>query len=445
MPAVDGIVSGFDTTALIEGLSTAYSIPLSYMEVDLEDEKAALEKISGLSNRLEDLSEAIEKLQGDDGLVAFSATSANESAFTSTASAGAAPGSYTIDVQRLATNETEVSEGFADKDALTLGTGTFSVTYGGVTTDVTLDGTNNSLQGLADALNDVDGISAYVLDTGSATDPYKLVVQGDDTGAANSISFDASGLSGTAPTFTEQVTADDALVSVNNVDVYSGSNTFDKLPGIELELVSAGQGPTQLDVGLDQETMKANVQAFVDAYNEIQSFYDANTSFNAEEGIAGALVGDSTARRVMETLGRTISSPPENTTSTNPFTALSQIGILTNQDGSLSLDEEQLSAALENNLQDVQDMFSDEKGPLGSVKELIDKTFVDPEKGTLESRKDSLNDSIEDLELRIDRQQIRLEDYTAFLREKFTAMEVAMSQFEGTASYLAGMFSSDKK
>jgi len=444
MPAVDGIVSGFDTTALIEGLSTAYSIPLGYMEVDLEDEKAALEKISGLSNRLEDLSEAIEKLQGDDGLVAYTATSADESAFTATANAGAAPGSYTIDVQRLATNETEVSSGVADKDATTLGTGTFSVTYGGVTTDVTLDGTNNSLQGLADALNDVDGISAYVLDTGDGAEPFKLVVQGDDTGAANTISFDSSGITGTIPTFTEQVTADDALVSVNNVDVYSASNTFSKLPGIELELVSAGQGPTQLDVGLDQETMKANVQAFVDAYNEVQSYYDANTSFNAEEGIAGALVGDSTARRVMETLGNTLSSSWDAGDS-NPFTALSQIGISTNQDGSLSLDEDQLADALENNLADVRAMFTAEDGALGTLKETIDTVFVDPENGTLESRKDSLNDSIEDLELRIERQQIRLEDYTAFLREKFTAMEVAMSQFEGTASYLAGMFSSEKQ
>ncbi len=444
MAAVDGIVSGFDTTALIEGLSTAYSIPLSYMEVDLEDEKAALEKISGLSNRLEDLSEAIEKLQGDDGLVAYTASSSNESAFTATASAGAAPGSYTVDVQRLATNETEVSSGVADKDAMDLGTGTFSVTYGGVTTDVTLDGTNNSLQGLADALNDVEGVSAYVLDTGDGATPFKLVVQGDDTGAANSISFDSSGITGTIPTFTEQVAADDALVSVNNVDVYSASNTFDKLPGIEVELVSAGQGPTQLDVGLDQETMKANVQAFVDAYNEVQSFYDSNTSFNAEEGIAGALVGDSTARRVMETLGNTLSSSWD-AGDDNPFTALSQIGISTNQDGSLSLDEDQLADALENNLSDVRAMFTAEDGALGTLKETIDTVFVDPENGTLESRKDSLNDSIEDLELRIDRQQIRLEDYTAFLREKFTAMEVAMSQFEGTASYLAGMFSSEKK
>ena len=88
-------------------------------------------------------------------------------------------------------------------------------------------------------------------------------------------------------------------------------------------------------------------------------------------------------------------------------------------------------------------MFTAETGALGALKTTIDDVFVDTENGTLQSRKDSLNQSIEDLELRIDRQEVRLEDYTVFLREKFTAMEVAMSQFEGTAAYLTGIFSNN--
>ncbi len=442
MPSVDGIVSGFDTTALIEGLATAYSVPLQYMEGDLADEKATLEKVAGLSNRLEDLSEAIEKLQGDDGLVAFTATSANEGAFSATASTGAAPGSYTIDVQTLATNETEVSQGFVDPSDV-VGEGTFSVTYGGVTTDITLGGTNHTLQGLADALNDVDGLSAYVIDTRDGASPFKLVVQGSDTGADNTIELDASGLTGgTNPAFTEEVSADDGLVLVNNVAVYTASNTFDSIPGVTLDIKAAGEGPTRLDVGLDQETMKASVQAFVDAYNEVQTFYDTNTSFDSDAGIAGALVGDSTARRVMETLGRELSTAADAGDG-NPLQALSQIGISTNRDGSLDLDEERLAEVLSSDLSNVQDLFTAETGALGSLRTTIDTVFVDPDNGTLASRTESINDSIEDLEVRIERQQVRLEDYTAFMREKFTAMEVAMSQFEGTAAYLTSMFSSN--
>ena len=56
------------------------------------------------------------------------------------------------------------------------------------------------------------GLASYVLDTGATTNPYKLVVMGEDTGAANSIDLSALGL-----TFTETVTAQDASFEFNAV------------------------------------------------------------------------------------------------------------------------------------------------------------------------------------------------------------------------------------
>lgn len=446
MPAVDGIVSGFDTTALIEAISTAYSGPLALMEADLEDTKATLDKVAGLSNRLEDLSTAIETLQGDDGLLAFTASPSIEGAFTAEVSAGITPGTYTVQVDKLATNETEVSVGVSDPDAMTLNTGTFSVTYQGQTYDLTVDGTNNSLTDLAAQIDGIDGLSAYVLDTrdGSGS-PFKLVVNGDATGADATIELDATGLTGTgtALSFTEQTSASDAELSVNGVAVKSATNSFTGIPGLSLDLQRSGDGPVQLTVGLDDDAMVANVQAFVDAYNEVVNYYDQNTSFDSENNIMGALVGDSTARRTMAELGTMVTTP--FAVAGSPFSALSQVGISTNRDGTLSLDSEKLTEALASDLDGVKAMFSAETGPLGELKEKIDLKFVDAENGTLSSREESLQGDIEDLELRIEDQELRLADYTAYLRDRFTAMEVAMSQFEATGQYLAGMFASDSQ
>jgi len=436
MPAVDGIVSGFDTTALIDAIATAYSGPLEIMEGDLEDLQDQLDKTAGLGNRLGDLSDAIEGLQGDDGLVAYTATTSMEGAFTATADTGAAPGTYSVEVVSMATNETSVSGGVADPDA-GLGGGTFSVTVGGETTDITLTaGTDDSLYDLASQLDGVDGISAYVLNTrdGSGS-PYKLVVSGDDTGADAGVTLDGSAF---GMTFTEEVSAEDAQLRVNNVEVNSATNTFSGIPGIEIDLQRAGDGPVQLTVGLDQETMEANVQAFVDAYNEVISYYDTNTAYDSENGIAGALVGDSTARRVVDSIGTLIATaaPVDGT----DLEALSQIGIKTMQDGTLELDSAALEEALSEDLEGVRTMLSADEGPLGTLQATIDDTFVDETSGTLSSKEDSLENSIEELEIRIEDQQVRLEDYTSFLREKFTAMEVAMSQFESTGQYLQGLF-----
>jgi flagellar capping protein FliD len=89
-------------------------------------------------------------------------------------------------------------------------------------------------------------------------------------------------------------------------------------------------------------------------------------------------------------------------------------------------------------------MLSAEDGPMGVLKSTIDDTYVDETNGVLASRQDSLESTIETTELRIEDQQVRLEDYTTFLREKFTAMEVAMSQFESTGLYLQGLFADNK-
>jgi flagellar hook-associated protein 2 len=387
MPAVDGIVSGFDTSALIDAIATAYSGPLEIMESNLERYKDQLDKTAGLSNRLEDLSSAIEALQGDDGLLAFTANASVEGAFTATVGADVAPGTYTVEVNSLATNETEASQGFADPDANDLKKGTFSVTYDGVTTDIELDDTNNTLTDLAAAIDDIEGLSAYVLDTrdGSGS-PYKLVVSGDKTGSDAGITLDTSGLNGggTEPTFTEQTTAVDASITVNNMVVNSEGNTFDGIPGLSIDLLRAGDGPVQLTVGLDQEAMAANVQAFVDSYNEVVSYYSTNTAFDQENGINGALVGDSTARRVMSGLGTLVSS--QVTVAGSDFSALAQIGIATNQDGTLSLDNDALAEALSDDLQGVRTMLLAEDGPMGVFKSTIDDIYVDETNGVLASR-----------------------------------------------------------
>jgi len=435
MPSVDGIVSGFDTTALIDAMAIAYSGPLEIMQGDLEDFQAQLDKTAGLSNRLEDLSTAIEALQGDDGLVAYTATPSIEGAFTATADPAAAPGTYTVEVQSLATNETSVSGGVADPDAA-LGGGTFSVTVGGETTDITLTaGTDDTLADLASQLNDVDGITAYVLDTrdGSGS-PYKLVVSGDATGDDAGIDLDGSAF---GLTFTEEVAAADAELLVNNVAVKSATNNYKGLPGIQLDLQRAGDGPVQLSVNLDTETTEANMQAFVDAYNEVISYYDTNTSYDAENGIAGALVGDSTARRVIDTLGNLISNA--TTVDGTNLEALSQLGVKTNQDGTLTLDSDAFQEALADDISGVRTLLSADDGPLGVLQTTIDDTFV-ADDGTLASRTDSLEETIRETEIRIEDQEVRLADYTLYLRDRFTAMEVAMSQFEGTAQYLTGLF-----
>ena len=436
---IDGIISGFDTTALIDAILEASAAPMAAMEEQLEAEQATLDKITELSSLLEDLSTNIEELQG--GLTAgFAATVAEGAGFTASTSSGAIAGIYSVDVTSLATSEMEVSQGFADPSAAgTLSQGTLTVNIAGTDVDVVVDGTNDSLDGLAASLNDVDGISAYVLNTGIGATPYQLVVSSDASGTANTLSFDTSGLvgAGTVPTFTETVAGADAQLTLNGLAVSSASNDVEAVPGLTLHLTEAGLGPSTVEVSVDNTTIEEQIQGFVDAYNEVINHYEVNSVYNAEAEIEGPLATDSTARRTVDQIGDIVSNVYAVD---GGLSILAQIGISTEQDGTLSLDLEALNTALDDSVDDVFELITSDDGPLSALKTQIDDVYVDPDNGTLESRQDTLQDSIEDLQGRIDDEDERLADQAETLRGQFTAMEQAMAELQSTALFLTAFF-----
>ena len=150
MPAVDGIVSGIDTTAMINaivGVVGTQKIVMQNHLAELNQQKSA---VSGLSSKLSSLSTKIQEMDTADEFTILSATPATDTQFDVTLSSSANPGRYAIQVVNIAAAETEVSQGYADKSSLgVVQQGSFSITYAGTTSAITIDGTNDSLEKLA--------------------------------------------------------------------------------------------------------------------------------------------------------------------------------------------------------------------------------------------------------------------------------------------------------
>jgi Flagellin hook IN motif len=117
---------------------------------------------------------------------------------SATTSSDAASGNHQVLVNRLAQNEVQVQLGLAGSDTVVDASGNTQVlafSYAGenpVSIQVP-DGT--TLVGLAQLINANganQGVTATVLDMGSsyATDRYRLMLTGNDTGAANTIAVD---------------------------------------------------------------------------------------------------------------------------------------------------------------------------------------------------------------------------------------------------------------
>lgn len=232
---------------------------------------------------------------------------------------------------------------------------------------VTIDNTNNSLQGIRDAINKANiGVSASIVSDGSATNPYRLVIKSNKTGEessmrisvqsggdaalANLLSFDASGT-----TMTETSKAQNAALKVNGIDVTSQTNSVSgAIEGASLELLKVGT--SNLNLTRNTSSVKSAVDSFVKAYNDINSTIQKLTGYDAESKQGGVLLGDSSVRTIQTELRKMLSSPVNGSNST--LKTLREVGISVSKEGVMSVDSAKLSAAMSKDLDDVAALFS---------------------------------------------------------------------------------------
>jgi flagellar hook-associated protein 2 len=439
MPSVDGIVSGLDTTGLINAIVTSRRVSLATLTAQKTGFEKQREAVAGVKNRLTSLSEAIGKIDEASKFRAWKAETASTS-FKITASDGAVPGSYPVRVDQLARSETSSSQGYAERDADYFSAGAFTVTVGGTTSTVTLGADSLDLEGLAEKLNEVAGVDAYVMDTGASNNRYLLMVQGTNTGSAASIDVDFAGIGG-GPVLTEQTTAVDALVNVAGIDIVSSTNTLSgAIPGVRLELLAETAAPEAATVSVDLDATQARFQAVIDAYNEVIRYQDTQSAFDVEKDIRGPLVGESSTRKAVEDIGRLVSSG--FTVAGTALRGMSELGIKTQRDGTLELDATVFAEKFDADPESVEVFLTSADGPLGDLRARIDDYLVDSDNGSLVSRGKTLDSTIEDLADRIALGEERITAESERLRAQFTAMEAVLGQLQSTQASIASMFSS---
>lgn len=436
MPAVDGIISGFDTSGLIKSITDLALQPAVTMRTRKAGYEKKVEKITELSDKLKTLSEKAAEIGQEGGLATLSSSSTSD-LIEVTQDSDAVAGTYLVEVSQLSRGETSTSNGYADAGLGQLGHGTLTIDYGGESLDLTVDGTNDGLTALAEQINELEGLSAVVVDTGIGASPFQLVVSGEN-GADNAIdfSFASSGGGGTDVAFTEMQSAQNSAVTVNGIDIESAGDTIEAIPGVTLDLKGVPTGSQTIKISEDLDGMVEKVKGFVDAYNDVQKFVNVQSVYNVEANLKGPFTGDSTVRRVTDGLSTLISNQYSNS---GTLTALAEIGVATERGGTLKLDEDKLRERLSDDFENTQALLTADDGPLATLATRIDDVYVDSENGSLESRKDTIQGSIEDLEESIAKQEEYVDDYTALLREKFSAMESVMAQAQNSTNYLLAM------
>ncbi|WP_194712828.1 flagellar filament capping protein FliD [Noviherbaspirillum soli] len=386
-----GIGSNLDINSIVSQLMATESRPLTMLQKQEAKLQSTLSAFGQVQSALATFQGAVTSLSDVKQFQAVKATPSDAAVMTASATASATPGTYSIEVSKLAQAQKLATAGQASTTAA-IGSGTLTFEFGtsiASSTDangivlpgkfvpngnggktITIDPTSNSLAGIRDAINKADiGVSATIVNDGG-TAPNRLVLTSSSTGEASSMKISVSGDSNlqallthdpanaSTDRMTQTVKAQNAEFAVDGLAVSKASNHItDLIEGVTLDLTKTNAGsPAKLAIAQDTGAVVASVTKFVTAFNAINKTLTDATGYNATTKTAGLLNGDSTIRGMQSQLRGVLASAVAG--GYGKFDKLSDIGVAMQKDGTLALDTAKLNKVLGTNFNDVAGLFA---------------------------------------------------------------------------------------
>jgi flagellar hook-associated protein 2 len=427
-----GIGSGLDISAIVSSLTSAFGAAqtsqLTNQQTTLDSEVSAYGTFTAA---LDTLQAALTPLQDPSQLAGFSATVADKNIASATTTSDAVAGSYSLLVNNLATVATATSAPLSSTAAV--GTGTLTIQVGGASTAINIDSSNNTLAGIAAAINSAPnvGVSASVITT---TDGSRLVLTGTTTGAANQITVTPSGGDGgLASLALTTVPAQDASFSINGFPATSGSNVVaNAISGVTINLqqASAPATPTTLTISPDTSSAQTSIDSFVTAVNGVLSSIQTLTSYNPSTQVAGPLNGNATLEAFQNQLQSILG---QFTNSGGAVKSLTDLGITAGTDGTYSTDDTTLGNALSASLASVGNLLGGTNGIATQINNLVNG-YTQPG-GLLDTINQGLQTSLTNVNTQQTALAAQLAAYSARLTAEYNAMDTAVALLKQTQTY----------
>jgi len=445
-----GIGSGLDINSIVTSLTTAAGLA---QNTQLSDRKGALtaqvSAFGTFSSALSTLQATLTTLQTPSTLAGRTAKVSDDKVASGSATSSAIPAQYSIQVQNLATAASLASKPVAS-GTTSIGTGTLTIAVGGTSASISIDSTNNTLAGIAAAINGAPnnpGVSASILTT---TAGARLVLTGNTTGAANAITVTQSGGDGGlakltyGPTnnvtnLTQTQAATDANFSVNGFAATSASNQVTSvISGVTLNLLgtTAADTPATLTIGNDTTGAQTSIGTFVTALNGLITSIQSLTSYDPSTQTAGPLLGNATLQSFQNRLSNILDQVKSGNASAG--ISLASLGITANTQGTYSTNTDTLGNALTASLASVGSFFGGANGIATQLNSLI-KGYTQGG-GLLDSINKGLQSSLTDVAKQQTALNARLATYAATLTKEYNAMDTAVALLKQTQTYLTAEF-----
>jgi flagellar hook-associated protein 2 len=445
--------SVINVSALVSQLVTATQVPQqNLITAQTQAITTQISALGTLKSALSTFQGSLSALDTPGAFNAETATSSSQDVFTATTTSGAPVGTYSITVGQLASAQQLLSNAFTGTGTTAVGTGTLQVSLGSTSFSVNVTDTDDTLAGIASAINtasDNPGVTATII---QGTDGAHLLLSSSQTGAANTIQVSetdgGNALSaltystGDTTNYKEQSQALDAQYTISGVPATSPSNTIPgAINGVTLTLTgkTAANTPATLTVSTSTASIESNVAAFVSAYNTLAGTFSSLGGYDSTTGSAGPMMGNALLSSIQNSVRSALYGIVNTGSST--YNSLASIGITTKQDGTLSLDSGKLQTALSTNFSAVSQLFSGSGGVATKLNtqlttELAAKTgIIAQNSASLTSQSTALDKKSQDL-------SDQMAALSASLTQQYSALNTLLSSLQTTSSYLTQAFAS---
>ncbi|MDX1723035.1 MAG: flagellar filament capping protein FliD [Pseudomonas sp.] len=453
MAGITGIGSGLDIDGIVGAMVGAEKAPKEAQLARLE--KASTTKFSALGQLKGALSEFQTAMKELNSLALFekrTATSSNTSVLSASAEKSALAGTYQLAVQTLATSSRVATAAVpsayaaAEDGLLTVKLG--AADAAGVDVEIAA---GDTLEQIRDKLNTAlkeKGISANIVNNPADGGTSRLVLSAKETGADKDIMISSVALAELAVDGSVAATslggagylgspAQDAVFTIDGLTQTSASNNVEGvIPGVTFNLLSESEPGKSLtlSVGQDTDGVTANIKKFVSAYNKLIATTSELTAVTqVGEGkapVLGGLVGDATVRTLLGGVRSELGNPANQ----SGVRVLADLGITTQKDGTLKIDDGKLSKAIDENFDAVSTFFTGDHGLMSRVDKRVDG-FIQTG-GVLESRMKGLQSTLTDIDKQRENLALRVEQMQTRLYSQFNAMDSLVAQLSSTSSWL---------
>jgi flagellar hook-associated protein 2 len=428
--SLSGLASGLDTETIITQLMSVEAQPKTRMQTQDTQALARQVQLRDLQTRLASVRDAATALRSTATWADVQTVGSSDAARVSVRalSGAAAPGSHQLEVSRLAVTAQHAFDYTASTTAQSVQIGSFTLAVD----------PNSTVGTVAAAINArADSPVSAVVASG------KLVLTSRASGAANDFAAGAS------PLLTESAayarTGVDAAYTLDGVAKTSASNVIgDAILGAEMTLKATTAAPvavTITDPGVDTESVKAKVKAFVTAYN---STIDVIRAKIAEKPVLqpqttadttkGLFYGDSMLSSMLTSMRTQIGDMTDlgiSTGAPSGTTKFSDDAVA----GHLAVDDAKLSTALASGTDAVQTR-------LQAFGTRMASTVAPPKGSPVDTRLTSEDATRKRLASSMASMDVRLADKEKGLRAKFAAMESALAAAQTAQAQMTAQLAS---